>query len=434
MSNLVDNAIRYRSRNGGIAVGKAPGFDGCCLCDGAIDRDPDIPAAGTVLVPERFGRSRLTRNQDGDGVGLDSYWRLRAGLSQALRLFLASMLLIWSPSAAAGQDGTFPVPMVEQERLRIAAATDQEVIKPLIVGFQQLHPEIAIDYVEMNTIEVYDAVLSENRDRYPDLVISSAADLQVKLVNDGYSQPHISSATRALPDWANWRDEVFGFTFEPGVIVYNRTLVPETEVPRSRDDIIRLLRGNMKRFHRRVATYDISASGIGYLFATQDSVMFSQFWQLVATLGNAQARLAGNTEDMLNMIERGEVLIAYNALGSYAQARVMTGAPIGIVLPEDYTLVMSRTAMIPRRSPQPHLAGRFIDYLLSREGQEAIATRSTLYAISPEITSKASASAVRAEAVGPLVPIALSPSLMVFLDALKRQQFLRQWQMAFQIP
>jgi two-component system, OmpR family, sensor histidine kinase TctE len=33
-----------------------------------------------------------------------------------------------------------------------------------------------------------------------------------------------------------------------------------------------------------------------------------------------------------------------------------------------------------------------------------------------------------------LVPIALSPSLMVFLDALKRQQFLRQWQMAFQIP
>ena len=91
---------------------------------------------------------------------------------------------------------------------------------------------------------------------------------------------------------------------------------------------------------------------------------------------------------MLNMIERGEVLIAYNALGSYAQARAMTGAPIGIVLPEDYTLVMSRTAMIPRQSPQPHLAGRFIDYLLSRDGQEVIATHSTLYAISPEIRAR----------------------------------------------
>jgi two-component system, OmpR family, sensor histidine kinase TctE len=434
MSNLVDNAIRYRSKNGAIAVRKAPGFNGCCLCDEAADRDPGIPDAETVLVPERFGRSRLTRNQAGGGLGLASSRRLCAGLSQALKLFLASMLLVWFPSATASQDGTFPALIVEQERLRIAAATDRKVIKPLIVGFQQLHPEIAIDYVDMNTIEVYNAVLGENRDRYPDLVISSAADLQVKLVNDGYSQPYISSATLTLPDWANWRDEVFGFTFEPAVIVYNRTLVPETEVPHSRDDIIRLLRGNMKQYHRRVATYDVSASGIGYLFATQDSVIFSQFWQLVATLGNAQARLVGNTEDMLNMIERGEVLIAYNVLGSYAQARAMTGAPIGIVLPEDYTLVMSRTAMIPRRSPQPHLAGRFIDYLLSREGQETIATRSALYAISPEITSKASASSVRAEAVGPLVPIALSPSLMVFLDALKRQQFLRQWQMVFQIP
>jgi signal transduction histidine kinase len=85
MSNLVDNAIRYRSRNGGIAVGKAPGFNGCCLCDEATDRDPDIPAAETVLVLELFGRSRLTRNHDGDGLGPASYWRLRAGLSQALK-------------------------------------------------------------------------------------------------------------------------------------------------------------------------------------------------------------------------------------------------------------------------------------------------------------------------------------------------------------
>ena len=47
-------------------------------------------------------------------------------------------------------------------RLRIAAATDREVMKPVIAGFQQLHPEITIDYVEMNTNEVYDAVLGES--------------------------------------------------------------------------------------------------------------------------------------------------------------------------------------------------------------------------------------------------------------------------------
>ena len=75
MSNLLDNTIRYRSRNGRIAVGKAPGFNGCCLCDKVADRDPNIPDAETVLVPECFGRSRLTRNQAGSGLGLAAYWR-----------------------------------------------------------------------------------------------------------------------------------------------------------------------------------------------------------------------------------------------------------------------------------------------------------------------------------------------------------------------
>lgn len=346
--------------------------------------------------------------------------------------WVLASILAWSP--AAGQDFIFPAPLGERERLRIAAATDREVMEPLITGFQQLNTETTIDYVEMNTIEVYQSVLGGDGDGYPDLVISSAADLQVKLVNDGFAQSYVSPATLALPDWAKWRDEIFGFTFEPAVIAYNRTLVPETQVPRTRDAIVQLLRGNLKRYQGRVATYDVSASGIGYLFATQDAVLFGQFWQLVATLGNAHARLVGNTETMLNMIEQGEVLFAYNVLGSYAQARAAAGAPIGIVLPEDYTLVMARTALVPRRSPQPHLAGRFIDYLLSREGQETIATRSILYAISPETTGKASASSVRAESVGPLLPIALSPSLMVFLDKLKREQFMRQWQLAFQAP
>ena len=76
------------------------------------------------------------------------------------------------------------------------------------------------------------------------------------------------------------------------MIVYNSALVPEGEAPRQRDDIIRLLRGNMEKYRRRVATCDVNASGIGYLFATRDSVMFSQFWQLASTFGNAQARLA----------------------------------------------------------------------------------------------------------------------------------------------
>ena len=49
-------------------------------------------------------------------------------------------------------------------------------------------------------------------------------------------------------------------------------------MPRSRPELLRLLQAAPDRFRRRVATYDIAGSGVGYLFATQDSVLSSQFW------------------------------------------------------------------------------------------------------------------------------------------------------------
>ena len=164
-------------------------------------------------------------------------------------------------------------------------------------------------------------------------------------------------------------------------------------------------------------------------------MLFSQYWQLMVTLGSAQARLACCTGDILEMIERGEVLIAYNMLGSYAHARILAGARIGIVLPEDYTLVMSRVAIIPARARRAELAGRFIDYLLSQRAQEIIASQSALFAaLAPDIAGEATATGMRAATNGPVIPITLSPALLVFLDKSKRESFLRQWGLVFQAP
>ena len=131
---------------------------------------------------------------------------------------------------------------------------------------------------------------------------------------------------------------------------------------------------------------------------------------------------------MLMML--GTLIIAimptYDAIGIWA--------PIGIVVPEDYTLVISRVAVIPGTAPRPQLAAQFIDYLLSPRGQEVVADRSALYAISSGIKREASASGLRSSTAAPLHPIALSPALLVFLDRLKRERFLQQWQSAILLP
>ncbi|WP_207461527.1 extracellular solute-binding protein [Azospirillum sp. SYSU D00513] len=480
LTNLVDNAIKYAGEHAGgggpIDVSLGASAAGSLRVEVA-DRGPGIPDDEKPAVLERFGRGRSAASVAGSGLGLaivkavaeahgatlSLHDRPGGGLIarmdfpvaaaarpaaapahpalpplMGVALLLAALLGPWP--AGAEPLLSYPAPGAPTERLLIHSATDRLVIEPLILDFQRTHPDVAVDYLNLGTAELYAGAV-ERGDRAagpgaatggPDLLISSAADLQVKLVNDGYTRPHISELTLALPEWANWRDEAFGFTFEPSVIAYNRDLLPEQDVPRTREDLIRLLEGNPDRFRGRIGSYDIADSGIGYLFAAHDSILFGQFWQLVEAMGRADVRLACCTGEILDGIERGELLIGYNMLGSYAQARANAGAPIGILLPQDYTQVISRVAVIPRTAPNPGLAGQFIDYLLSRRGQEVIAGRSALFAISAEVMSESSAIQLRATAPGPLQPVTLSPALLVFLDQLKRQRFLQRWQAALQ--
>uniref|UniRef100_UPI0025DFCAF0 substrate-binding domain-containing protein n=1 Tax=uncultured Xanthomonas sp. TaxID=152831 RepID=UPI0025DFCAF0 len=105
------------------------------------------------------------------------------------------------------------------------------------------------------------------------------------------------------------------------------------------------------------------------------------------------------------------------------------GAPLAIVQPEDYTLVALRTAVIPRDSPHAAEARRFLDYLLSPRGQQGLSREARLQPILPQPGVAAQGGPAAASAFR---PIALGPGLLVYLDALKRRQFLDAWRSSMQ--
>jgi ABC-type Fe3+ transport system substrate-binding protein len=260
-----------------------------------------------------------------------------------------------------------------------------------------------------------------------DLAVSSAVDLQFKLVNDGYALRYDSAAARELPDWAVWRNEAFGFTFEPAVIVYNKQRLPAADVPHTRAELNELLARQPVRFNSRVATYDPATSGVGYLFATQDAEQSPGFWELVHNFGINYVRLHDTTADILDRVASGEYLLGYNVLGSYAQLRADHDPAIGVILPQDYTLVMSRVAFIPRSAPHPELAKLFLEFLLSEAGQRIIAERTGLAAIHPAVSGPMTAARLQSEARDSLRPIRIGPGLLVYLDQFKRAKFLNRW-------
>ncbi len=351
------------------------------------------------------------------------------------KLFLVAVMGLTSlvSMSASGSMTPFPGPeqtvASEPSQLNIRGTTDTWIMTPLIEDFQQLNPDVTIHYEELTSAVLHQRFLEEvaNNRATPDLLISSAMDLQTQLVNNGYAQAHEPNDAAWLPAWAQWQNRAFGFTAEPAVIVYNPQLINPSEVPRTRFQLLDALRGSTHQFSGRIATYDVESSGVGYLFATQDSRQSGTFGRLMEAFGRSNVQLGCCTAPMIESIAKGEYLIGYNLLGSYARALIEDGLDVEMVLPEDYTLVLSRVALIPRTAAEPHLAGEFIDYLLSKRGQQKLSDLGGIYAIHPAATGNGTLKALQEKAKGPLQPIRLGPGLLVYLDAMKRERFLNEW-------
>jgi len=293
--------------------------------------------------------------------------------------------------------------------LRILSTADIDQFLPIIEDFIADNPQVAVDYVVATSTEVMKGAIED--DTGFDLVISSAMDLQTKLTNDGYGQPYISPATARVPGWGKWRDTVYAFTQEPAAILISPAAFEGLPVPHTRQELIDVLRDNAERFDGRVGTYDIRHSGLGYLFATQDSRTSETFWRLSEVMGSLNARLYCCSARMIADIHSGRLAVAYNVLSSYVP---QDDPSVQVILPQDYTTVMLRSAIILREAPNPQLARAFLDHLLRAAWSEAAFPFPT----GPAVDEPAEA----------LRPIRLGPGLLVYLDRLKRARFLQEWQ------
>lgn len=476
LRNLVDNALRY-APDGPITIQAQPVSDYRVALT-VSDRGPGIADDEKESVQQRFVRGRSGETSTGSGLGLaivrnvaqahgGSLWlqdRPGGGLSARVVLPLAhpharrrpggaararmSIVLglifaavVWSqptPVLAASPlpdvaweaaqviETFYPAPRPAHRTLVLAGPTDTPVVTPLVKGFQEDRPDVDVIYREMGARELYEAAIA-GRLKDVDVLMSSAADLQIRLANDGYAMRYASPQATGLPTWAKWRNEVFGFTFEPAVWVYNPARFNESTVPRTRQELFALLERERTSLQARVGTYDIAASALGYLLAEQDELLSSNFWGLANAFGQVNIQLSATSAGIMNAIERGDLDLGYNVLGSYALARQAQGARIGIVFPRDYVLVLARTVLIMRTAPRPELARALVDYLLSPAGQVIASSQTGLGSIMEDTPGRWTPEAVLSRSQGIVQPVVLSPALLVGLDQQRHARFVQNW-------
>jgi len=345
-----------------------------------------------------------------------------------IRWIALAVVLLASAMPARADDYEFPASAAPVRMLVVGSTTDIGIIRPVIEAYQRSNPSVAIRYRELTT----NALFSEARDacagKRPadDVVLSSAMDLQVKLVNDGCASTVLRPGLQLLPDYARWRDQLFGLTYEPSVIVYNRRAVAEWEAPVDHFALLDLLR-QPDRFKGRIGTYDIESSGLGYLFATLDDQRSSTWGRLIEGMGRNDVKLYCCTQEILDRVADGRLTLGYNVLGSYALAEAREKPELAVIVPSDYTLVLTRAAYVPDNAANKADAGAFLEFTQGPEGRGILNEEALLFSpldgadyLFRELGRAGGESRT-------IRPIALGPALMVGLDQMKRRLFLKQW-------
>ena len=331
--------------------------------------------------------------------------------------FARSVIVLWlflaTPMQALELEDQKLYPGTTDTVIKVISTGDLAVFEPFILQFQAENPAIGIDYYVTSSAQLHMAIKDGG---VFDVAISSAMDLQFQLANDGAAQAFTSPVTEALPVWARWRNQVFAFTAEPAVAVISRDRFADLDRPKTRQELIALLRQNPEAFENTIGTYDVRTSGLGYLFATQEARNSDTFWRLSELMGRRGTELYCCSAQMIDDVASGRLTLAYNVLGSYAAERIVRDDRLEILELEDYATVMLRTALIPATATETQDAALFLDRLL----QEGMRETSSIWALPP----LGAAETPEARAYG---PIRLGPALLVYLDNLNRAAFLRAW-------
>lgn len=334
------------------------------------------------------------------------------------RLLIAVyFVVIANVSANAADIFDVKVRNSDTETMVIYSSLDVNFVGDLVLGFQKLQPNVIVEYHDLQSFDIYEKIVSESdsKGETVDFVFSSAMDLQFKLANDGYAQKVVDAELNKLPSYTQWRQMVFGLTYEPAVIVYNKQWFKQKEIPTTHDEFTKLIIKYSPELYNKVATYDIERSGLGLFFMAQDQENNKNIWSLVDAMGSAGVRLYSSSSAILQRVADGRFALGYNILGSYAKSYAKTNPDLGIIMPEDYTIIMSRIGLVPKFARQPELGRAFLKFLASQQGQALLQEKTNMLSLD-DTRNSAKFKHVR-----------IGAGLLVYQDQLKRQRLIRKW-------
>ncbi|MGW3353602.1 ABC transporter substrate-binding protein [Nonomuraea rubra] len=258
--------------------------------------------------------------------------------------------------------------------LTIYSNTDQENWAPIFRDFSKKYPWVTkIAANNLDSDEVFQRVLSEQAtgSSPADLVVSNAAQAWADFgARQGTLMEYASPEKARLPDFGELLPHVYAMSIDPLSIAYNTSLLPGK--PTGLKSLAAILAKDPAQYKSKITTRDVGGA-FGFTVSHAFAAARPDSWaSLQSVLPLARPETSSGTQ--LEKITSGEYVAGFFVSAAPAYPVVAkSGGLLAISFLDDGTVALPRGIGIAAKAPHPATSKLFVDFVLSQEGQRAVA-------------------------------------------------------------
>ncbi|MET0528824.1 MAG: extracellular solute-binding protein [Microvirga sp.] len=238
-------------------------------------------------------------------------------------------------------------------------------IEPLLAKFREAYPEIQPEQIRLGSnplIERFQTEFLANRN-IADVLITFPDERITAGMKEGWMAEWTPPELPNFPPEINEGNKVFTLQYAREAIIWNKTRVKPADAPKEWVDL-----------------FDPKWKGKVGMNPPWRSVSIQQvvaFWEDKGIKNPAQklkdneVRFFEGSGGIIQAVLRGDVSVA-ELTDLPLNPLLDDGAPVGFVYPESGTTLSANKAFVAAKAPHPNAARVFMNWLMTKEGQEAL--------------------------------------------------------------
>ena len=261
-----------------------------------------------------------------------------------------------------------------EQGLVIYSALNESTWKPVIETFTGHYPWINVTVINLGANEVFDRYAADSLtgERNADLILSYAPDGWLNFANSGQIEPYLSEEDFYVPPWAKLAPGIYTIASDPMVLLYNKDELPRP--PLRSSDIKELIESDPDKFTGKITSYDAAQNSTGLAVNWfWINKLGETGWELLNRVGETDPLLKTSSSSMVSSILSGDSLLGIFVSPISFLSELDLHPELGWRYIKDGQPILMRSIAITKQAKSPNSARLMVDFLLSQEGQIALA-------------------------------------------------------------